>query len=309
MLRKLKLGTRGSPLALWQANCTKDALLKGRDDLEIEIITISTRAETFSERPLETIGVGVFTKELDEATLRGDIALAVHSLKDIPSQLAAGLVLAAVLERESPFDALISSTGVKLDDLPSGAVIGTGSPRRKAQLLARRPDFEVVPMRGNVETRLRKLREHGLAGTILAYAGLVRLGREDVITHLLDADIMVPAVGQGAVAVTAREDDSQLRELLAGIDHRPTRLAVEAERGYLSELRGGCQVPAGALATLDGDRVSIEGVVASPDGATRLRGMRSGDAKEPVETGRGLARELLDRGGREILARLRDTQR
>lgn len=312
MPRTLKLGTRGSRLALWQANWIRDRLLAEHSALEVNVVVIRTRAEKFPERDLKAMGVGVFTRELDDALLAGEIDLAVHSLKDVPSELPRGVAIASIPRRESPLDAFVSAGGTPLAELPPGARIGTGSPRRKAQLLAYRSDLDVVPLRGNVDTRLRKLGEESLAGTVLAHAGLRRLGREEVITEIIEPRIVLPAVGQGAVAVCASQNDASIASLLASLDDPPTHVAVSCERALLRTLRGGCQIPAGALAVIEGpvdekrSTVHMDAVLASPDGATCLRGSRSGPASRAESVGQELAEELLRRGGDEIVARLRE---
>ena len=307
--KRLKLGTRGSPLALWQARHVSELLRRLDPSLEVELITIHTQAERFPESELAAIGVGVFTRELDEALRRGEIDIVVHSLKDVPSEVPAELTIAAVPERESPLDAFISRDGTPLEALPQGAKIGTGSPRRKAQLLAYRHDLEVVPLRGNVGTRLRKVEEQGLAGTVLAHAGLKRMDEERRITQLIPPEILLPAVSQGALAVLARASDRELCAFLSMIEHAPSRARVRAERGFLRRLRGGCQVPAGALATFTGaggaaEELQLEAVVAAPDGSASVRGERTGSTSEPEALGSRLAEDLLQRGADKILAPL-----
>ncbi len=300
----LKLGTRASRLALWQADWVKTSLEAGVANPVVEIVTIKTSAESFPEQPIAEIGSGVFSRELDDALLSGSIDLAVHSLKDLPSDSPPALCITAILERESPLDAFVSADGTALDELPAGARIGTGSPRRKAQILARRSDLDVVPLRGNVETRLRKITNEGLAGTILAEAGLRRLGLEHVITHAFEPAVLVPAVGQGAVAVATRRDDDTTNAHVARLDHLETRRRVTAERAFLRELRGGCQAPAGALATLAGDEISIESALAKPDGSICLRTSCRGEVEDGERLGREAALDLLSRGGDAILADL-----
>ena len=305
----LILGTRGSALARWQAELVTRLLLERRgelEDLELRTEIIRTRAEKFPERAIESIGVGVFTKELDDALRRREIDFAVHSLKDLPSRIDADLAIAAVLPRESPFDAFVSREGVALRDLPPGSRIGTGSPRRRAQLLALRSDLEVVPLRGNVDTRLAKLETEGLAGTILAHAGLRRLGREEVVTEVLTIDAFVPAVGQGAIAIVARADDAETRSVLEAIEDEGTRAEIEAERAYLAELRGGCQVPAGALARRREESLEIVAVIASPDGRELVRGSLSGATTDARSLGEELARRLLREGGARLLEGMRE---
>ena len=299
-----KLGTRGSPLALWQAETVRDQLATS-SGATIELITMRTRAENFPEQSLAAIGVGVFTKELDDALLRGEIDLAVHSSKDIPSQIPDGLMLAAFLPREIPLDAFVGAGGLRFDEIPPGARVGTSSPRRQAQLLAQRPDLDVRPLRGNVDTRLRKLDSEGFHGTLLALAGLRRLGRETVVSHVFSAEELVPAVGQGAVAVVTRDADEPLRTALRALDDDDTRVAVEAERAFLAELRGGCQAPAGALAERVDGGLRLRAVLATRDGRRVVRGDEIRPVEDRLDLGRDIARRLLDEGGREILAALR----
>ena len=298
----LKIGTRQSPLALWQTTWTGNALKRLHPEIEIVIVKIRTLAEKFPERPAIEIGTGIFTREIDDALLRGDVDLAVHSLKDVASEIHPDLKIAAVPEREDPLDAFISADGTPFERLPPGAKIGTGSPRRKAQLLHSRPDLEVVPLRGNVATRLRKMREEGLHGIVLAHAGIKRLGEESLITHLLPPEVLVPAVSQGALGIMARAADGNVLALLGEIDHAPSRTRVTAERSFLRHLRGGCQVPAGALAAfLQDGRLRLVGVLAAPDGSVCLRGEKVGAPDRAAEIGIALASELLDRGGAAIL--------
>lgn len=301
----LKLGTRGSPLALWQARWAAGVLRAAHAGLEVELVKIRTEAEKFPERAIAEIGSGVFTREIDEALLRGDIDLAVHSLKDVPTDLPPGIVIAAVPERESPLDAFISMDGIPLLELGRGARIGTGSPRRRSQILHRRPDLEVVPLRGNVETRIARARELGLAGTILAHAGLKRLGKESLITHLIEPDVLLPAVGQGAIAISARAEDEAILGLLSMLEHGPSRAAVTAERGFLRTLRGGCLVPAGALATLAGETLRIAGAIGSLDGRSLAQAEVLGGRDEAEALGERLAARVLAAGGGEILRALR----
>ncbi len=300
-----RLGTRGSPLALWQAEWVARQLKAEDSGLEIEIVKVRTLAEKFPESEVAEIGVGIFTRELDEALLRGDIDFAVHSLKDIPTEVDPRLEITAVPTRESPFDAFISADGTTLAHLPRGARIGTGSPRRRAQLLCARPDLEIMPLRGNVATRLRKMEEERLAGTILAHAGLKRLDEERRITEVLSCSIILPAVSQGALAVVACRDAPRLISSLKRLDHPPSRTCVMSERAFLRRLRGGCQVPAGALGTLRaGQTLHLQGIVAALDGSTRVRGELTGPVEAAEELGIRLANDLLERGGREILAAL-----
>ena len=301
--RPLRLGTRGSPLALWQARWVAERI-EAAGPWQVELETVKTTAEHFPEKALTQMGVGIFTAELDRALLEKRIDLAVHSLKDVASNHHPDLTIAAVPERESPWDAFLSRDGTRLDDLPEAARIGTSSPRRQAQLLWHRPDLEIVPLRGNVETRLRKVEERRLSGTVLAHAGLRRLGKEDLITQLLKADILVPAVAQGALAIMTRAADDEIRRILSALDHPESHLRVKAERAYLRRLRGGCQVPAGALAEYDAkaDELRLVAVLAAPDGSQCLRGERAAPASRAEALGIDLAEELLSQGGDEILA-------
>lgn len=302
MNQTLRIGTRGSPLALWQARWVEEALRRISPQADFELVPIRTLSEKFPEKPAAEIGIGIFTRELDDALRRGEVDLAVHSLKDIPSQLEPDLVIAAVPERESPFDAFLSRDGTPLEKLPAGAQIGTGSPRRKAQILHYRPDLEILPLRGNVATRISKVRERGFAGTILAHAGLKRLGEEKRITQVIGAEVLVPAVGQGALAVTTCTARDDIRALLVALDHPASHTRVTAERGFLRSLRGGCQVPAGALASFaDEKTLRVLGVVAAVDGAECLRDELAGPAQEAEALGIRLAEQLLARGGARLL--------
>ena len=309
----VRIGTRGSPLALWQANHVA-GLLRGLEaGLQVEIVTIRTLAEKFPEKEVAEIGSGIFTREIDEALVEGRIDLAVHSLKDVPSEIDARIVLAAVPEREDPRDAFVSPGGTRLLDAPRGSRIGTGSPRRRAQILHARPDIEVVPLRGNVATRIAKVEAQGLAGTVLACAGLRRLGEAARITEAIDPGVMTPCVSQGALGVLARRDDPIARGLARAIDHGPSRVAVSAERGFLRTLRGGCLVPAGALATpRPGGALRIVGVIAAPDGSACYRETSENvcpDIPAAEALGVALAHDLLGRGGAEVIRRLAADER
>ena len=305
----LKLGTRGSPLALWQAEWVQQALAAVNPELETEISIIKTSAENFPEQEIPLIGTGVFSREIDEALLSGKIDAAVHSLKDLPSDYPPELEIIAVPQRESALDAFVSADGRCLGELEPGARIGTGSPRRKAQLLAWRPDLEIIPLRGNVNTRLEKISRQQLAGTVLAHAGLRRLGKEELVTELVDTSIILPAVGQGALAVVMRKDDSSYRQGLLALNDRDSYEITQAERSFLRRLRGGCQVAAGALARIElEDLVHIEGVLASEDGSTCLRASRSGPRSEGDRLGTELADELLQQGGEELIGNREEPQ-
>jgi hydroxymethylbilane synthase len=300
----LRLGTRGSALALWQANWTKAELEKRWPDLRVELVPIKTTGDKILDVPLAKIGgKGLFTKEIDEALLDGRIDLAVHSLKDVPFQLPGGIDFAAIPEREDPRDAFLSN-GPKLEDLPSGSSIGTSSLRRQVQLRYRFPSLNLVTLRGNVDTRLRKLAAGEFDGIILATAGLKRLGHEARITQILDDNIMVSAVGQGALAIVCRSGDSSTRMHLQVLDHPDTRIAVTAERGLLRALGGSCQVPVAGKARLQGDRLTIKGLIANLDGSRVLAEELSGVRERALELGLELGQRLLSQGAGEILAEI-----
>jgi hydroxymethylbilane synthase len=264
-------------------------------------LVIKTSAENFPEQEIPLIGTGVFSREIDEALLAGELDGAIHSLKDLPSDYHPDLEIIAVPPRESPLDAFVSAAGENLSELGSGARVGTGSPRRKAQLLSWRPDLEIVPLRGNVNTRLEKISREGLAGTILAQAGLKRLGKEELITELVDTSVILPAVGQGALALVCKKDDDRFREQLLSLDDQPSHEAILAERSFLRRLRGGCQVAAGALARIEGANIVIEGVLASEDGTACLRARREGSTVDGPRLGAELADELLEGGGSALI--------
>jgi hydroxymethylbilane synthase len=293
----LTVGSRGSQLALWQARWIQTRLQSFGIESRLEII--HTTGDKITDVALSKVGTkGLFTKEIEEALLAGSIDLAVHSLKDMPTDLPDGLILAAIPEREDPRDALV---GGRLADLASGARVGTSSLRRAAQLRATRPDLEILDVRGNVDTRLRKLDEGKYDAIVLAAAGLRRLGWDARISELLEPEVMCPAVGQGALAVETRDDSGEAREICRRLDHVPTRIAVTAERAVLAALGGGCQVPIGAYATLDGSAIHIRSVVVSPDGSEVIRREASGPVANAAAMGRALGDELLAAGGAKIL--------
>jgi hydroxymethylbilane synthase len=298
----LRIGTRSSPLALWQANHVAGRLRPLAAPRPVELVHVQTEGDRDQSASLAHIGGrGVFTKEIQRALLDGRVDVAVHSLKDLPTQPVPGLVLAAVPPRGPTGDVLIALRPTQFDDLPHGARVATGSLRRRAQLLHRRPDLRMEDIRGNVETRLRKLREHGYDALILAQAGLERLGLSDVITEMLDPAWMLPAVGQGALGLECRADDSATRSLLAALDDPATRRAVEAERALLYHLGGGCQVPLGALARVDGDRLVLRGAVLSADGVRQVVGEESGPAEGAAVVGARFADRLRAQGATELL--------
>ena len=304
--RTLRVGTRGSMLAQRQAESVRDALKAL--GVNAELVEIRTEGDRILDRPLPAIGgKGIFTKEIEDALLEGRIDLAVHSLKDLPTELPQGLSIGAVTARENPLDVFIGGASAPtLSDLPQGARVGTGSLRRKAQLRAFRPDLEMVDIRGNLDTRLRKLEEGQVDGIVLAAAGFLRLGWTERISQYLPPEVCLPAVGQGALAVEAREGDPESEAWAAGLDHPETRRAVEAERALLRRLEGGCQVPIGALAEVVNGEVCLRGVIASLDGRTLVRGEQHG--ADPEQVGMEVAEDLLGRGGERLLEEIRSTE-
>jgi hydroxymethylbilane synthase len=303
MNRPVRIGTRGSPLALWQARHVADRLRRADPGKPVELVEIQTSGDVVRNVPLNQLGGdGAFTKEIQRAVQAGAVDVAVHSLKDLPTFAVDNLVLAAVPPRGPVGDVLVSRRHRAFADLPREAVVATSSLRRRAQMLYRRPDLRLVDIRGNVETRLRKLAEQDLDGLILAQAGLERLGLAGQITEILDPSWMLPAVGQGALGLECRADDPATRALLEQVDDPPTRLAVLAERGLLRGLGGGCQVPVGAVTVVRDQELSLRGVVIHPDGSRRVEGQVAGPLAQAVALGQRLAEDLLARGARQLLA-------
>jgi hydroxymethylbilane synthase len=299
----LRIGTRGSPLALWQARHVAELLRLCPASRTVELVEIETSGDRIRDKALSQIGGdGLFTKEIQRALLGGTVDVAVHSLKDLPTTHVEGLTLAAVPARGPVGDVLVSHKHRHFDELPPGAVVGTSSLRRRSQALHRRPDLSLVNLRGNVETRLRKLDEQQLDAIILAEAGLRRLGLESAITEILDPSWMLPAVGQGALGLECRTDDAGTRALLERLNDQATRQEVLAERALLRGLGGGCLVPIGARAQVEGERVSLRGAVLSPNGSRRIAGQRSGAASEAESVGWQLAVTLLADGAQELLS-------
>jgi hydroxymethylbilane synthase len=299
----IRIGTRGSPLALAQAAEVRTRLTHGAGRHAFEIRAIKTTGDRIQDRPLaEAGGKGLFTKELEEALLNGEIDLAVHSMKDMPTVLPARLTIACLLQREDVRDAFISHKAPSLADLPAGAVVATSSLRRQAQVLHLRPDLKVVPMRGNVETRLRKLKDGVADATLLACAGLKRLGLIDRITSAIPTDDMLPAVAQGAIGVEMRDGDMLMAELLAPINDQPTALAVAAERAFLAQLDGSCRTPIAGLAELTGDRLVFRGMILTTDGREAHATRREGRPEEALRLAEDAAAELLAKAGPNFLA-------
>lgn len=301
-IRELVIGTRGSKLALWQAEWVHARLRELEPGLSVSLKRIKTTGDKILDTPLAAIGgKGLFIKEIEDALLRGEIDLAVHSMKDVPTHVPEGLEILAIPEREDPRDVLISRGGIAFDRLGAGSRIGTSSLRRQAQLLHIRPDLCIQILRGNVDTRLRKLEAGEFEGIILAAAGVQRLGWTDRVTEYLPPDVCLPAIGQGALALEGRASDAFVRDVAARLDHRPTRLAVTAERALLERLEGGCQVPIAAHATISGDTLKMTALVASVNGRRLIRDSTQGLAQTAHRLGIELAERLLAQGGDEIL--------
>lgn len=298
----LVVGTRGSRLAVWQAEWVRARLAELAPAVTVTLRRIKTSGDNILDVPLAAIGgKGLFVKEIEEALLRGEIDLAVHSMKDVPTLLPDGLDILCVPVREDPRDALISRQALSLDQLPKGARVGTSSLRRQAQLLHYRPDLTVEMLRGNLDTRLRKLREGAYDAVVLAAAGLRRMGWAAEVTEYLPPEISLPAIGQGALGLEGRRDDAFVLALVAPLDDPPTRTAVMAERALLERLEGGCQVPIAAHASLKGDVLILAGLIASIDGQRLIRESIQGPASDARMVGRRLAERLLAQGGEEIL--------
>ncbi len=303
MRRKLRAGTRGSLLAQRQTLWVVEKIKEKLPGVEIQVVTISTRGDLEAGVSIPQIGEkGLFTKELEKALLDGEIDFAVHSLKDLPTELLPGLSLGAVPVRANPFDALVTRNGVSFDDLPSGTRIGTSSLRRAAQIRYARPDLIVTQLRGNVDTRIRKLEQGLVDALILAAAGLERMGWSNQNYCQLPPEVFLPAPGQGALAVEVRTDDPLMRDVCAVLDDLPVRYAVTAERAFLRALGGGCQLPVGALAVVEDGRLWLRGSVIRKDGSAVVKGEISGDPAQASLLGKMLANDLLEKGAKEILA-------
>ena len=304
----LRIASRGSQLALWQAHHVRDALRARDAELHVEIVHVHTTGDRLLDVPLSQIGDrGLFTKEIDEVLLRGDADLAVHSLKDVPTQVPDGLCLAAIGPREDPRDVVLprAGTSARLAELPAGARVGTSSLRRRAQLAAARPELEVVDLRGNLNTRLAKLDAGDYDAIVLAAAGVLRLGWEARIGEYLQPPGWLPAVGQGALAIVVRSSDAGLLQRLRALHDAPTAACVRAERALLHALEGGCQVPIGALARADGERLSLDALISDLDGRRLLRDSAAGSAAEPEALGHAVADALLAQGAEAILDAIR----
>ncbi len=298
---QISIATRGSKLALAQAGWVADRLRELNPDLEVRLSIIKTKGDKILDVPLAKVGgKGLFVKEIEDALLSGAAQLAVHSMKDMPAELPGGLGISAVPEREDPRDVFIGQDGVEFMDLPQGAKVGTSALRRQAQLLARRPDLEMVSVRGNVGTRLAKVGAEGIMGVVLASAGIRRLGL-DIKAQLLEPEVLLPAVGQGALGIETRIDDEFTNRLVRKLNHLPTAWAVECERAFLARLEGGCQVPIAGYATISDGRVNFTGLVASLDGSRIIRKAGGADIADGAALGVDIAEQVLAQGGKEIL--------
>lgn len=302
MSQTVRIATRKSPLALWQAEFVRAELLARNPELNIELVKMVTQGDKILDTPLAKVGgKGLFVKELEQGMLQGDADIAVHSMKDVPVEFPDGLHLAVICQREDPRDAFVSNTYENIEDLPQGAKVGTSSLRRMCQLRTWRPDLEIRDLRGNVNTRLRKLDEGEYDAIILACAGLIRLGFEERISTSLDPAFSLPAIGQGAVGIESRSEDEFINNLLAPLNHAKTRTCVLAERAMNHRLEGGCQVPIGGYAELDGDTLFIRALVGRPDGTEMVRGEIEGQVADAELLGTSLAEDLLARGAEQIL--------
>jgi len=303
--QKIVIGSRGSQLALWQANWVKSELERLHSNVDINIRVIATSGDNIQDVPLAKIGgKGLFVKEIEEALLANEIDLAVHSMKDVPMELPTELGISVITKRENPLDALISKNGEKLADLPQGATIGTSSLRRSSQLLKYRDDFKIHPLRGNVDTRLRKVEEGKYDAILLASAGLNRLGWANRITEEISHDILLPAMGQGALGIETRLDDMMIYDFISTLNHEETNYAVTAERSLVGRLDGGCQVPIGAYARVEKGLITLKGLVASLDGEVIYKLENGGPVDDAINIGQELGAQLLKMGANEILEKL-----
>jgi len=302
MKQHVLIGTRGSSLALAQTNEIVDSLKKVAPNIRWEVVPIKTQGDRMHDTGTDAVeGKSQFTKEIEDALIQGQVDLAVHSVKDLTTDLPSGLVIAAVPERVDPRDVLISRSKKKFQQLSGGARVGTSSPRRKAQLLAARGDLDIVEMHGNIDTRLRKLKEGTYDAIVLAAAGLIRLGLDGSVTEFLSPKVMLPAVGQGALAVQSREDDTEIRNLLSKLDHKPSHRAIEAERGFARRLGANCRTPTAAYARVENGKLAIDGMVAATSGKLVLRGRIVSDNLSAEKAGVELAESLLQKGAEIVL--------
>lgn len=306
-MKKIIVGSRKSQLALTQTNWVIDRLKSLNLPYEFEVKEIVTKGDKILDVTLSKVGgKGLFVKEIEQALLDGEIDFAVHSMKDMPAEMPEGLVLAAVPEREDPRDCLISNNNYTIDTLPIGAKVGTSSLRRAAQILAYRSDLRIESIRGNINTRLKKLETDGLDTVLLAAAGLKRMNWEHLITQYLDTDLCIPAVGQGALGIQARENDEEINSLLQKINHPKTKYTVTAERAFLNKLQGGCQIPIGAYAQLNDDEIKLVGIVASVDGGKIIKAEGIAKKEDAVQLGINVAEDLINKGADKILGELKE---
>jgi hydroxymethylbilane synthase len=309
MKKNIIIGTRGSQLALWQANHIKSRIEELFNDIDVDIIIIKTTGDCITDRPLAMVGgKGLFVKEIETALLDGKIDLAVHSMKDMPGELPQGLTIGAIPERENPLDVLLSRDKLRLSDYKQGAVIGTSSLRRGSQIKNDRPDLEVAPIRGNLDTRIKKLKSGEYDAIILAAAGLLRLGREKEITEYLDEETMTPAVGQGALCIETRENDDAIALVIEKLDHFETRICVEGERAFLKQIEGSCHIPVACFGKIFDNTVHLTGVVASEDGEKLVKETITSPMDQVKEFGKKLADRILENGGRRILENLKTNE-
>ncbi len=299
---KIRIGTRKSKLALWQANYVASQLKKHFPDIEIELVKITTKVDKILDVPLAKVGgKGLFVKEIEEAMLRNEIDIAVHSLKDVPTYFPEGLGLVAITEREDPRDAFLSVKYNSIEEMPEGAVLGTSSLRRKAQILEKRKDLVIKDLRGNVDTRIRKLEEGQYDGIILAYAGLKRLGLENKVKQIFEPDYMIPAVAQGFLGIEARLDDEETKRIVSVLNHRESELRAKAERAFLKTLEGGCQVPLAGYAEIIDGILKITGFVSDLEGKRVFKDTVEGKPEDAESLGETLAKKLLEAGAKEVL--------
>ena len=302
MKKTIRIATRESRLAMWQAEHVAAELCRHHPDLTVELVPMTTKGDQILDTTLAKIGgKGLFIKELETAMLEGRADIAVHSMKDVPAEMPEGLGIVAVLEREDPRDALVSADYLRIEDIPAGSVVGTSSLRRQAQLQHARPDLAVEPVRGNVETRLRKLDHGHFSAILLAAAGLKRLGLAERIAGFLPYEVSLPAVGQGAVGIEALHTNAAVAELVAPLEHARTRRCVDAERAFAAGLGASCESPVAGFAVIEGDELWLRGLVATRDGTSVLHGERRGPAAEAAAIGAALARDLFDRGAAALL--------
>lgn len=305
MKSDITIGTRGSALALWQAEWVKSTLIRHHPSLSVRLEIIKTKGDKILDVPLAKVGgKGLFVKEIEEAMLNGKIDIAVHSMKDMPAEIPDGLHIGAVPERETPNDVLISRHNLPLSRLPDGAKIGTSSLRRSSQLLNLRPDFVIEPLRGNLGTRIKKLETEGLDAIVLAAAGVKRLNMEDAISEYIDLKALLPAVGQGALCIESRKNDPDIRKILSKLDHPVTHQVITGERAFLHRLEGGCQVPMAAYGTIKDAELTITGLVAEIDGSNVIKQVITGPATNAKKIGTELAERLINMGAGEILDKL-----